>query len=171
MNQYIKLAQDAVEAYIKGRKIIKAPDDLPQEFYNQRAGVFVTIFNNKKLRSCIGTFIATEDNIAAELISNAIAACSRDTRFSKITADELPNLNYEVSILSEPKFVDDIKKLDAKKYGVIVATADGRRGLLLPNLEGVDSVAEQISIASKKGGINIEKDDFELYSFTVEKYK
>lgn len=171
MNQYTKLAKDAVEAYIGSKKVIKVPEDLPAEFYNRRAGVFVTIFNKKELRGCIGTFVATKKNIAEEIIDNAISACSKDFRFSRITPEELPDLSYEVSILSEPKIVGDVKKLDAKKYGVIVATADGRRGLLLPDLEGVNDVEHQIAIASEKGGIDIEKDNFEIHSFTVEKYK
>lgn len=171
MNQYVNLARDAIEEYIKREKIISAPSGLPAEFYQRKAGVFVTILNHKELRGCIGTYLAAKDNIAAEIISNAVAACSRDNRFTKITAEELPGLNYEVSILSEPELVHDAKRLDAKKYGVIVATADGRRGLLLPDIEGVDAVKDQIAIASRKGGIDTERDDFKIYSFTVENYK
>lgn len=171
MNHYIKLAQDAIESFIKEKKIIRAGKDLPVEFYNRRAGVFVTIFNHKELRGCIGTYLATKDNLAEEIISNAVAACSRDDRFPKITIQELPELNYEVSILSEPKFVSDLGRLDAKKYGVITLCADGRSGLLLPDIEGVDTVEEQIAIAARKGGIDIERDDFEVYSFTVEKHE
>jgi len=170
MNPYIKLAQDAIEAYIKKGKIISAPSGLPEEFYRQKAGVFVTIRNRKALRGCIGTYLATKKNIAAEIISNAVAACSRDDRFAKITAEELPELDYEVSILSEPALILDIKRLDAKKYGVIVASGDGRSGLLLPDIEGVNTVEAQISIAARKGGIDAEKDDFLIYSFTAEKH-
>lgn len=171
MNQYIKLAQDAVEAYVKEGKTISVPKGLPEEFYDRKTGVFVTVYNNEGLRGCIGTYSATKDNIAAEIISNAISACSRDDRFPRITAKELPELDYEVSILSEPEPVRDISRLDAKKYGVIAACADGRIGLLLPGIEGVDIVKEQIAIAARKGGIDAEEDDYEIYSFTVEKHK
>jgi AmmeMemoRadiSam system protein A len=183
MNPYINLAKQSVENYLKTSKIIKLPKNLPEEFYNRQAGVFVTIKKDNELRGCIGTFLPARKNIGEEIISNAISAATQDYRFSLITQNELSELNYEVSILSEPERVEKIEdptkfseenfrqaELDAKKYGVIVKTTDGRSGLLLPDLDGVDLVEKQISIACQKAGINQKSDKIILYKFTVEKY-
>jgi AmmeMemoRadiSam system protein A len=171
MDEYVKLAKQAVENYTKSGKIISVPSNLLPDFYSRQAGVFVTIRNGKELRGCIGTFLPTKKNIAKELIDNAISACSADYRFNPITKEELPELNYEVSILSEPQPVKDMKSLHPKKDGVIVKCADGRCGLLLPDLDGVDTTEQQIFIACQKGGIEPMRDQFSLYSFTVEKHK
>ncbi len=183
MNPYINLAKQSVENYIKTGKIIELPKGLPKEFYNRKAGIFVTIKKNDKLRGCIGTFLPTQKNIGEEIISNAISAATKDYRFPLIAQNELSELNYEVSILSEPEQIEEIDcptkfseenfrraGLNPKKYGVIVKANDGRSGLLLPDLEGVDSVEKQISIACQKAGINYGLDKIILYRFTVEKY-
>lgn len=130
----------------------------------------MTIYNNKTLRGCIGTFLPTKENIAREIISNAISACSKDYRFSEITEKELPKLSYEVSILSEPAAVKNIENHNPKKHGIIARCDDGRCGLLLPDLEGVNSTEEQINISCQKGEIDQIKDSFSLFEFTVEKY-
>jgi len=140
------------------------------DFFPRHAGVFVTIRKKKELRGCIGTYLPTKKNIAEEIITNAIAACAQDNRFYPVAEDELQDLSYEVSILGEPKVIKDIKQHDPKKYGLIVRSADGRCGLLLPDLDGVDSAREQISIACQKGGIDPATDAVELYFFTVEKH-
>jgi AmmeMemoRadiSam system protein A len=171
MDEYVNLAKQAIEEFIKNKKVISVPENLPSEFYSRRAGVFVTIRNGKDLRGCIGTFLPTKENIAKELIDNAISACSADFRFNPIIKEELLELSYEVSILSNPEPVKDIKYLHPKKDGVIVKCADGRCGLLLPDIEGVDSTEQQILIACQKGGIEPMTDKFSLYSFTVEKHK
>jgi len=183
MNPYINLAKQSIENYIKTGAIIKLPKDLPKEFYNRKAGVFVTIKKDNELRGCIGTFLPTQKNVGEEIISNAISAATQDYRFSLIAQNELSELNYEVSILSEPEKVDEIDDpekfseekfkqagLNPKKYGVIVKTSGERSGLLLPDLEGVDLVEKQISIACQKAGINYGIDKIVLYKFTVEKY-
>jgi AmmeMemoRadiSam system protein A len=171
MNVYTNLAKNSIEEYIKNNKIIKAPDNLPKEFYSKKAGVFVTIYNGKNLRGCIGTFLPTRKNIAEEIISNAIAACSRDYRFSEITEKELPELSYEVSILSEPVPIKNIEKHNPKKHGIIVQSSDGRAGLLLPDLEGITLTQQQISIACQKGDIDPMRDNLSLFEFTVEKHR
>lgn len=171
MDSYTKLAQEAIEKFIKEDAIIEIPDNLPTEFYNRRAGVFVTIYNNKELRGCIGTYLPTRKNIVEEIIYNAISAGTEDFRFEPITAEELPELRYEVSLLSEPEEVKDKNTLDAKKFGVIIKTDDGRCGLLLPDLEGVNKPEEQIAIACQKGGIDSRFDKYKLFKFTVEKHK
>lgn len=171
MDKYVELAKNTVENYIKSGKIINLPEDLPDEFYSRRAGVFVTICKRGQLRGCVGTYLPTKKNIAEEIIYNAISACSRDSRFPPVFDRELPELEYEVSILSEPKLVEDIKKLHPKKNGIIVKCEDGRCGLLLPDIEGVETTDQQISIACQKAGINPLLDKIELYYFTTEKHK
>lgn len=170
MDKYIELVKKTIEEYINNRKIIEAPDDLSEEFYFRKAGVFVTIFKNGDLRGCVGTYLPTKENIAKEIIDNAIAACSRDNRFLSIAKKELPELKYEVSILSLPKLIRNIKNHDPKKHGIIVRCADGRCGLLLPDLEGINTIDEQFGIACQKGGIDFNADNSMLYFFTIEKY-
>ncbi|MCK5459994.1 AmmeMemoRadiSam system protein A [Candidatus Parcubacteria bacterium] len=170
MDKYVKLAKKAAEEYIKNKKIIALPTDLPSEFYRKTAGIFVTIHNQDELRGCIGTCLPAKDNIGQEIIDNAVSACSSDYRFYQITEDELQNLKYEVSVLSEPRLIGDIKKHNPKKCGIIAECGDGRAGLLLPDLDGIDSADQQIEIACKKGEINPQAGDIKLYCFTVEKH-
>ena len=134
------------------RKRIGVPAGLPEEMTSRRAGTFVSIHKNGRLRGCIGTIAATRENIAEEIIDNAISACSRDPRFSPITPDELKELEITVDVLGEPEPVSSVKELDVKRYGVIVSCGR-KRGLLLPDLDGVDTVEEQLRIARRKGGI------------------
>jgi len=171
MDPYLQLAESAVNAYIKNKKIIKPPCNLPAEFYCKKAGVFVTIFKNKELRACLGTYLPLQENLALEIIHNAVSACSNDFRFARITEQELPSLSYEVSILTEPQAIRTIKEHNPKIYGLIVKTADGRCGLLLPDLEGIQTSDQQIVIACRKAGIEPSVDPISLYNFTVEKHK
>ena len=170
MDSYTRLAKMAVEAYIKEGKIIEAPQKLSSEIRESRAGVFVTIYKEKELQGCIGTYLPTRKNIAEEIINNACSA-SQDSRFLPITEKELPKLKYEVSVLSEPKPVIDKKKLDPKKDGIIVFSDDGRSGLLLPNLKGIKTADQQISIACQKGGIDWHSDKLKLLFFQIEKHE
>ncbi len=149
---YVKLARKALEAYILRRETLKVPEGLPAELRTQRAGAFVSIHEFGKLRGCIGTFLPTRDCIAEEIIGNAISAATRDPRFSPITADELKWLEISVDILGTPEPAVSFDELDVKKYGVIVS-AGPRRGLLLPDLDGVDTVEQQVDIARQKAGI------------------
>ena len=169
MDQYVLLAKKAVENYIKEGKIIEAPNDLPEEFLKRKAGTFVTIEKDGILRGCIGTYLPTKKNIAQEIIYNAIAAATEDYRFEPIQKQELPFLSYVVYILNKPELVEDIKKLDPKKYGIIVKSG-AKSGLLLPDLEEIDTTEQQISIACEKGGINPDKEQIIIYRFTVDKY-
>ncbi|MBU4338365.1 AmmeMemoRadiSam system protein A [Patescibacteria group bacterium] len=170
MDEYTRLAQKTTEEYIKNGKIIKILEGLPEEFYSRKSGVFVTIFKSDELRGCVGTYLPAKKNIGQEIIDNAISACSRDHRFLPIDKSDLPYLKYEVSILSSPQLVEDIKKHNPKRHGLIVRCADGRCGLLLPDLDKIDTIDEQFQIACQKGGINLEKDGPILYFFTVEKH-
>jgi len=189
----VDLAKQTVEVYIKESKVIDVPNDLPREFLKRKAGTFVTIEKDSELRGCIGTYLPTRINIAEEIIRNAIAAASEDYRFGPIKIEELPYLSYTVYILSYPEPVKDLKTLDPKKFGIIVKTRPifssknlGRQaeddvvfnghmvaksGLLLPDLEGVDTIEKQISIACQKGGIDSTREKIFIYKFTVEKYQ
>ena len=149
---YVKLARKSLESYIRTGKTIEVPTDLPPEMYSTRAGAFVSIHKQGSLRGCIGTILPTEDSVAEEIIQNAISASTRDPRFSPITEEELSFLEINVDVLSSPEDISGPEELDVKRYGVIVSSGM-KRGLLLPDLEGVDTVEEQIDIARRKGGI------------------
>ncbi len=149
---YVKLARHSLENFVRTHKPAELPDDLPEELLNRRAGAFVSLHKNGNLRGCIGTIMPTTENVAREILQNAVSACSRDPRFSPVEISELEDIVYSVDVLGEPERIFSVKDLDVKKYGVIVENG-GRRGLLLPDLEGIDTVEEQISIARQKAGI------------------
>lgn len=169
MHPLVSLAKEAVEAYIQEGKIILVPKKFPQEFLNQKAGVFVTIEKKGELRGCIGTYLPTKENIVKEVISNAITAATQDDRFGPVQKEELPDLSYTVYILSEPQPVKNFQELDPKKYGIIVKSGV-KSGLLLPDLEGVETIEEQFFIACQKAGINPAHEPVAIYKFTAKKY-
>jgi len=185
MHPLVDLAKQAVESFIKEGKIISPPTALPKEFFEKRAGTFVTIEKNGELRGCIGTYLPIRENIAKEVIHNAIAAATEDWRFGPVQKEELPYLSYTVYILSEPELVKDISELNPKKYGIIVKTVPispsgdvvfnghfiPKTGVLLPDLEGIDTIEKQILIACQKAGIDPKNEKFLIYRFTVEKFK
>ena len=155
---YVKLARRAVEAYVLRREIISVPDGLPAEMLDRQAGAFVSIHEHGELRGCIGTIGPTRSCVAEEIIGNAVSASTRDPRFPAVRADELPWLEINVDVLGEDQ-------LDVRRYGVIVS-AGRKRGLLLPDLDGVDSVRQQVDIAMKKGGIS-KHERYRLQRFEV----
>jgi AmmeMemoRadiSam system protein A len=163
----VKLAKRTVESYIKRGKVIQ-PKRLAPEM-KAKAGVFVSIHKGGELRGCIGTIEPQRPNLAEEVVINAISSASRDPRFYPVTPDELGELEYSVDVLTTPEPVKDKDQLDPKRYGVIVE-AGGRKGLLLPDLEGVNSVDEQIYICCQKAGI-IPDEPVNLYCFEVKRYK
>ena len=150
---YVQLARKSLESYILKRERITVPDDVPEEMLSTRAGAFVSIHKNGALRGCIGTIGPTTDCVAQEIINNAISASTADPRFPAIGPDELQWLEINVDVLGEPEDIDSEDELDVKKYGVIVSSV-GKRGLLLPDLEGVDTVEQQVAIAKQKAGIH-----------------
>ena len=162
---FVRLARETVELCATGRKIPDIPDWATEEMLRRRAGVFVSIHKDGKLRGCIGTFLPVRENIAREIISNAVSASTRDPRFDPIRPEELKWLEINVDVLSAPEPVSGKDDLDVKKYGVIVSSGS-RRGLLLPDLAGVDTVDEQVDIAMRKGGIS-PKDPITLQRFEV----
>lgn len=163
---WVKLARRSLETYVKtGQRLTSLPEDLPAEMTTQQAGAFVSLHKNGQLRGCIGTIAPTCENLAWEIVQNAVSACSRDPRFSPVRPDELDELEYSVDVLGAPEPVDSPAALDPKTYGVIVSCG-GRRGLLLPDLDGVDSVEAQLSIALQKGGIR-ENEPYKIERFKV----
>jgi len=167
MSPLVRLAKETVETYIKEGKTPK-PEELTPEM-KEKAGVFVSIHKFGGLRGCIGTFEPAQQNVAEEIIANAISSAIRDPRFLPITPDELKSLRYSVDVLSAPELIESQDQLDPKKYGVIVE-AGFRRGLLLPDLEGVDTVDAQIEICRQKAGITPDE-PVKLYRFEVKRYK
>ncbi|WP_069650771.1 AmmeMemoRadiSam system protein A [Caloranaerobacter ferrireducens] len=151
-DEYVRLARESLEYFIKNGKVMDMPADINNEMIMNKAGVFVSIKKDGKLRGCIGTIAPTEENIAKEIIRNAIKAGTEDPRFYPVEEDELERLKYSVDIIKEPEEIDTIEKLDIKKYGVIVRKGY-KMGVLLPDLEGVDSPEEQVLIALRKAGI------------------
>jgi AmmeMemoRadiSam system protein A len=167
LHPIVKLAKETVESYIREGKIPQ-PKELTPEM-EKPAGVFVSIHKQGELRGCIGTFEPTKANVAEEIMTNAISSATKDPRFPPIAASELGNLEYSVDILTKPEPVKDVSQLNPKKYGVIVESGF-RRGLLLPDLEGVDTVERQIEICRLKAGISFDE-PVSLYRFEVKRFK
>ena len=162
---WVQLARQSLELYITNHKVLDIPSGLPSELLETRAGAFVSIHKHGQLRGCIGTIAPTRDTLAEEIIYNAISASTRDPRFQPIERDELDDLEINVDVLGPPESIESPGQLDVKRYGVIV-TRGFRRGLLLPDLEGVDTVEQQISIARQKAGIG-PKESIQLQRFEV----
>jgi MEMO1 family protein len=163
----VQLARKTVNDYIKKGIIIEPPEDLPEEM-QRPAGVFVTLQKDGVLRGCIGTVEPTRATIAEEIIANAISAATRDSRFSPVTRGEVADLQVSVDVLGDPEQTYSLRDLNPKIYGVIVE-AGRRRGLLLPDLQGVNTPWQQIDIALRKGGIQ-PSENYKIYRFKVIRY-
>ena len=168
-DEYVALAKETIEEYIRFGNVINPPEYCSRELLEKRSGVFVSIHKFGQLRGCIGTFLPMETCIAKEIIANAIAASTRDPRFSPIEVDELEDLEINVDVLTTPEDINSTGLLDPKKYGVIVSK-DTRRGLLLPDLEGVNTIEDQILIAKRKAGI-LPNEEVSLQRFEVIRHK
>lgn len=166
---YVALAKEAVECYVRTRKVPLLKENLPDTVYTERAGVFVSISKFDELRGCVGSLCPLQKNIGEEIIYNAIAAAMEDPRFLPIEEKELPYLEYQVDILSETTEVKDMKELDAKKYGVVVRD-HYRKGLLLPDIQGIESPLQQIRIALEKAGMSPDE-PFQLERFEVRRHQ
>lgn len=184
MNPYCRLAKKAVEKYVKEGEKITSSSDLPDKLLKQKRGVFVTLKKEGKLRGCIGTIAATKENIAQEIIANAIAAANRDPRFAIVSEEELNQLSYTVYILSKPEPIEEISQLNPKKYGIIAraypkdvtkkefqAQKPSKQGLLLPNLEGIDTTRKQLNAVCRKAGIEPSEEAIALFRFETEKHE
>ena len=163
---YVSLARRAVETFVRTGQKCGIPEGLPEEMYQNRAGVFVSLKEEGRLRGCIGTISPVWENIAEEIVENGVSAATKDPRFRPVEPEELDRLTYSVDVLGETEEIFSQADLDVKRYGVVVSRGS-RRGLLLPNLEGVDTVEEQIAIAKRKAGIPEDAGDVRLERFEV----
>ena len=167
MDKYVELAKKTIDLIISKNEVyVPTDEELTDEMKTGRAGAFVSIHEGGKLRGCIGTIAPTCKNIAEEIISNAIAASTRDPRFHPIRTEELDSLEINVDVLSPEEPIDSPDQLDVKRYGVIVEKGY-KRGLLLPDLEGVDTVEDQIAIAKQKAGLDLTENGVKMYRFEV----
>lgn len=163
---WVRLARLSLETFVRTRKRLeRLPEGLPAEMTERAAGAFVSLHAHGRLRGCIGTTGPTTESVAWEIVQNAVSACSRDPRFIPVGPEELDGLEYSVDVLGPPEPIASPDQLDVKRYGVIVSCG-GRRGLLLPDLEGVDTVEQQIDIARQKGGIG-PREKYALERFEV----
>ena len=149
---FVSLARLSLETYVKTGRYAELPKNLPEKMTATRAGTFVSLKKDGVLRGCIGTIEAVRGSLAEEILSNAVSAGEHDPRFSPVTPEELPDLVYSVDVLSKPEPIDSPEQLDPSRYGVIVQNG-ARRGLLLPDLAGVETTEKQIAIARRKAGI------------------
>ncbi len=175
-DELVSLARLSLESYVMSGGIPVRVDDLPDgrtlsdELLTRRAGCFVSLKKDGELRGCIGTIAPTRASLAEEICANAVSAGRYDSRFEPVEVEELADLVYDVDVLGRPEPINSERELDPRRYGVIVSTRDGRRGLLLPDLDGVDTVQEQVQIAAQKGGIDLYGDDYRLERFVVERH-
>ncbi len=164
----VELARESIRHYLETGEVMQAPEDLSADL-RRRAGAFVSLHEGGELRGCIGTVAPTTGSLAGEVISNAVSAAVEDLRFEPVRLDEFDGLEISVDVLSAAVVEEDLERLDPKRYGIIVTAEDGRRGVLLPDLEGVDTAREQIRICREKGGIGPEE-VVGISKFTVERY-
>lgn len=164
----VELARQAIAEYLENRTIMKPPSPVPPEMQG-RAGVFVSLKKRGELRGCIGTYMPTQPTIAEEAIRNAVSAAVDDPRFAPVSREELPELTITVDVLDPPEPAESPSELDPKVWGVIVQKG-ALKGLLLPDIPGVDTVEEQIDIARRKAGI-AEGENFEVLKFRVTRYR
>jgi AmmeMemoRadiSam system protein A len=163
----VQLARRTIEDYVRRGAVIDAPEELTPEM-TQRAGAFVSLHRQGQLRGCIGTIEPVQDNLAQEIIANAISAATRDPRFRPMRPEELQDLEISVDVLTPAEPIASLADLDPKIYGVIVQSGR-RRGLLLPDLEGVDTAEEQVDIALRKAWIG-PQEHYKMYRFRVIRY-
>lgn len=168
MHPLVELAKSTIDNHVLHGRVIDPPQELTPSM-KERAGVFVSIKKHGQLRGCIGTFEPTQPNVAEEIIHNAISAATRDPRFPPVSPDELRELSISVDLLTAPERVEGLEDLDPKTFGVIVERG-WQRGLLLPDLEGIDTAEQQVEIACRKAGID-PGETVTLYRFQVKRYK
>ena len=167
----IGLAAEAIRTFLSHQRVIEPPDSLFEEVPEARmaAGVFVCLKREGRLRGCIGTTEPVHPTVAVEIIHNAIGAAVRDSRFPELQTFELEGLDICVDVLGPPETVPDLSALDHRRYGIIVRSGE-RRGVLLPDIEGINSVAEQVAAARDKAGLSLDE-PAELWRFEVTRYR
>ncbi len=157
------IARSAVAAHVAGERFAEPSAGPP-------APVFVTIRGaDGALRGCIGTLTAAEASVSEETARNAVLAASRDPRFPALTSQELPGVSFEVSVLLDEEPIASPEELDPSQFGVVVRDDAGRRGVLLPDVPGVETAEQQVAIACRKAGIP-EPRGAQLARFRVLKY-
>ncbi|MBI4640733.1 MAG: AmmeMemoRadiSam system protein A [Candidatus Tectomicrobia bacterium] len=167
LHPWAELAKQAMTRYLMTGEVL-APSETDITRDERRAGVFVSLKKKGSLRGCIGTLLPTQPTLAEEIVRNAISAATSDPRFLPITIDELESLDISIDVLSPPFPVDDRQELDPKRYGVIVINGR-RRGVLLPDIAGVNTVEEQVEIARQKAGI-APYEKIKIMRFEVQRY-
>jgi len=170
MDPFVELARLSIRHFVQFHSALEEiPAGLASALEGQRAAVFVSLHTrNGELRGCMGTLWPVHDSVTEEIVQNAISACSRDSRFPPVEERELPELEIGVDVLSEMEPTER-SGLDPRRYGVLVSAEDGRRGVLLPDLQGVDTVEQQVSIACRKAGIG-RGEALTLQRFTVQRH-
>lgn len=167
----VALARRSIRVYVETERQIDTPETLARDM-QRRAAAFVTIRRHGELRGCIGTLEPVKDSLAEEVIVNAISAATRDPRFPPLRPAELRDLEVKVDVLTDPEPVHSEEELDPKRYGLIVRSAERpwKRGVLLPDLEGIDTVEKQIHWTRyHKAGITDPEEPVEMYRFEVER--
>jgi len=165
---YVSLAQESIHHYLNYSEKLSCPNPLSKDL-TSRSGAFVSIKKLKQLRGCIGTLEPCEPNLAMEIIENALKAALHDPRFSPVIPEELQDLTYSIDVVRPLEKISDVSELDPTVYGLVVRS-NGKQGVLLPDLEGVDTTAEQIQICRAKGKIPNDE-PVEMYRFRVERFR
>ncbi|MBI4389588.1 MAG: AmmeMemoRadiSam system protein A [Nitrospinae bacterium] len=165
---FVALAIKSIQYYLDHNAYLPCPENLPDDL-KTKSGAFVSIKKNKSLRGCIGTILPVEDNLAREIVRNAVHAAVQDPRFPPVIRKELPDLTFSVDVLSPLEKIHDAIELDCKKYGLLLKT-ESKQGVLLPDIEGVETVQDQIRICRKKAGL-AEDEPAEMFRFQVKRYR
>lgn len=168
MSYPVILARLAIKTFLQSGKTIDIPPDAPEQLRREKAAVFVSLHKNSELRGCIGTLEPAADCLAKEIISNAISAAVRDPRFEPLSLTELEQVKIKVDQLSKAETAT-INSLDPRKFGIIVHS-NRRLGVLLPDLDGVETIDQQLSIAASKAGIDLLHDEYTIKRFTVNRF-
>jgi len=159
----VEIAKHAVNTYVREGRVVP-----PKGVFTTPAAAFVSLHRNGSLRGCMGTIEPTKPSVEEEVIANAISAATRDPRFLPVKVTELEDLHYAVDVLSTPEEINSVAMLDPKEYGVIISFGT-RKGVLLPDLPGIDRPEKQVEIARQKAGIP-ENADYRLSRFQVDRY-
>ncbi len=169
---YTKIAYSAIKEFLLNNSSEVSEYTLCTENLSEKRACFVTLKTETgKLRGCIGTLKPVHKNLKTEIIKNAIASATRDSRFNRLTLSGLDKVNISVEVLSAPEKIDDLNILNPKTYGLIISDGSYRRGVLLPGIEGIDTIEQQIKIVKKKAGIfELSNNALEFYRFTTEKF-
>ncbi|MDK2945913.1 AmmeMemoRadiSam system protein A [Geotoga petraea] len=169
MHKYVKLAFEVIKSQFEKESVSDFSIYKNDEDFKIKRGCFVTIHNNDdSLRGCIGTIEPYYENLYEEIYHNAISAAFKDPRFDELREKELKNIKISVDVLGDLKKVNKKDELNPQKFGIVLQKGF-HRGVLLPNLEGVDTVEKQIYITKMKAGIN--SDDFDIFKFEVNRYE